>query len=290
MMQPTAPADLTADGVPPEPPRTGRGPASRVLLVIGVVVGAAAVLWAAIFFVDLAMSRTTTQHASYGAVGTVELVADGDVTVGVAEGDVEVDRIAHSGLTAPAYGVEESATGLVVTHECDRRLWVASSRCAGDLGVTLPAGTEVVVRTTNGDVVADGVAGDLDVWSSNGDVEVTSVTGALKADTSNGDVVVDGAAADAEVRSSNGQIEVTDVGGDLDATTSNGQIEVAGVVGDVRAESSNGDVTVTGDGEPVDLTIETSNGSQTSEGPTDPDAGRAVEIRSSNGDVSYLIP
>ncbi|MCK9795374.1 DUF4097 domain-containing protein [Isoptericola sp. 4D.3] len=292
MTQPTIPLSPETPTPAPEgaPPAPGRGPTARVLLVAGVVLGAVAVLWVAVFLVDLALSRTTTQHASYAATGSVELVADGDVTVRVAEGGVEVDRVAHSGLTAPEYEARESAAGLVVTHECARWLWVASSRCSGDLEVTLPADTELVVRSSNGDVLATGLAGAADLRSSNGDVEATEVTGDLTLDTSNGDVQVAGAGADVDVYSSNGGIEVTDVGGSLDAVTSNGEIEVAGVAGDVRAESSNGDVTVTGDGEPVVLTLETSNGSQTSEGPTDPAADRTVEVRSSNGDVAYLLP
>lgn len=43
-----------------------------------------------------------------------------------------------------------------------------------------------------------------------------------------------------------------------------------------------------GDGWPVAPTIETSNGVEIIKGPTYPDAGRTVEIRSSNGDVAYL--
>ena len=58
--------------------------------------------------------------------------------------------------------------------------------------------------------------------------------------------------------------------------------------GDVYAETSNGRITVYGDEEPVALTIQTSNGDEIIEGPTDPDAERTVEMRSSNGDVAYL--
>jgi hypothetical protein len=308
MTQQTNPPAPPAPAVPaPAPTPPGRGPTARVLLGVGAVVAGLAVLWAAVFLVDLAMSKTTTAHASYDAAPAVELVADGDVTVRVAEGGVEVDRIAHSGLRSPEYRADESADRLVVTHECDRWLWVAS-RCAGELDVTVPADTELVVRTSNGDVLASGLAGDVELGSTNGRIEATAIDGRLEAGTSNGDVTVGRATGDVELRSSNGSIEVSDVGGELvadtsngrievedvagaaRATTSNGRVEVAGVGGDVHAESSNGDVTVIGDGEPVALTIGTSNGDQTIEGPTDPEAARTVEIRSSNGDVSYLAP
>ncbi|SKC41675.1 DUF4097 family beta strand repeat-containing protein [Krasilnikoviella flava] len=283
---------MTATGPAPvpAPPEPHRSPVARALLVTGAAVAVLAVLWGAVFLVDRAMASTTTQHETYGSVPTVELVADGDVTVKATDGgQVEVDRIARHGLTSPTYRADEGADRLVVTHECQRWQWIAS-RCAGDLAVTLPADTALVVRTSNGDVVASGVVGGAELRSSNGDVQVAGAGGGLDAGSSNGDVVVDEAVGDVVATSSNGSIEVTGVDGSLEADTSNGRVEVAGVTGDVRAESSNGDVTVVGDGEPVRLTIETSNGGQTTEGPTDPGADRSVEVRSSNGDVAYLLP
>ncbi|MCA5894293.1 DUF4097 domain-containing protein [Isoptericola sp. NEAU-Y5] len=289
------------------PPRSGRSATARALMVIGIVLAALVVLRVAVLLIDLSLVRTTTTHASYDAVGVVELVADDDVTVRVADGagTVEVDKVARGGLTSPVYRVQESGDRLVVTHECGRWTWF--TECGGGLDVTLPADTELVVRSSNGDVRASGVAGDVDLTSSNGDVEAASIGGRLDVYSSNGDVVVDQAGGDTEARSSNGDVEVSDVGGSLVvdssngrvdvvsvagsvvAESSNGRVDVADAAGDVRATSSNGDVTVTGDGEPVRLLINTSNGNQTIEGATDPDADRTVEIRSSNGDVSYLV-
>ncbi|MCP2266339.1 DUF4097 domain-containing protein [Promicromonospora thailandica] len=283
-----------------------RGATARVLTTLGVLLGVVAVGFGALFLVDLAMSETTTSHHTYDAVGTVELVTDGDVTVTAAEGDVEVDAVAHSGLREPRYSAEESGDRLEVTHRCGWSVFLP--RCSGDLDVTLPAGTEVVVRTENGDVVAGGLAGEVTLHTSNGEVEATDVAGSLFARSSNGDVTVTGAGSDVEVSSSNGDLTVRDVDGtvtggtsngrvtveevtgDASVRSSNGSVEVSGVGGDVDAQTSNGDVTVTGDDEPVALTIETSNGRETIDGPTDPDADRTVRIRSSNGDVTYLVP
>ena len=300
--QPAAPGP---SGPTPGEPH-GRSAAARALLVIGAVLAALIVLRVALFLVDLAVASTTTQHESYAAASTVELVADGDVTVRTADGGVEVDRIAHSSLASPTYRADESADRLVVRHECTGWTWLVT-RCSGELAVTVPPDTELVVRTSNGDVLASGVAGDVELGSSNGEVAATSIDGTLDAHTSNGGVEIAGVTGDVDAHSSNGGIEVSDVGGSLEVETSNGDIdvdgvagsavavssngtvEVAGVAGDARAESSNGDVTVTGDGEPVKLVIDTSNGNQTIEGATDPEASRTVEVRSSNGDVSYLV-
>lgn len=297
------PSSYTQDATyPPEPPRPNV--TGRVLGTVGAVLALAVVVFGALFLVDLSMSETSTTHRSYDAVDSVELVADGDVTVSAAEGDIEVDVIAHSGLRGPSYSADESAGHLELTHRCG---WsIALPRCSGELEVTLPAGTEVVVRTENGEVVASGLAGDVSLHSDNGRIETTDLGGTLTARTSNGDVDITGSGADVDTSTSNGKIHVVDVGGtvtahssngdvtiasvtgDASATTSNGSVDMSLVGGDIYGETSNGRITVIGDGEPVALTISTSNGEEIIQGPTDPDADRTVEIRSSNGDVAYL--
>jgi hypothetical protein len=307
-----APAPTDAVGPPgpytqdaayaPVPPR--RGATGRVLTAVGVTFAVLVVGFGALFLVDLSMSETSTTHRTYEAVDSVELVADGDVTVHAAEGDIEVDAIAHSGLRQPAYSADESASRLELTHRCG---WsVALPRCSGELDVTLPAGTEVVIRTENGDVVASGLAGDLSLRTSNGDVDTSDLAGTLTAHSTNGDVDITSSQADVETSTSNGRVSVVDVDGsvtadtsngritidsvtgDASANTSNGSVEISAVGGNIDAETSNGEVTVIGDGEPVALTMSTTNGDETIEGPTDPDAERTVAIRSSNGDVAYL--
>ncbi|QAY69726.1 DUF4097 family beta strand repeat-containing protein [Xylanimonas protaetiae] len=289
---------------PPAPPRR---PHKRVFLTIGLVVGLLLVAQAAVLLVDLALSKVTTTHESYDAVAVVELVADGDVNVSVGTGGVEVDAVAHSGIRSPRYSAEERADRLVVTHRCGWWGW-GTVKCSGGLDVTVPEGTEVVVRTANGDVTASRLTGTTDLRSSNGRVEAANIAGPLTVRTSNGDIAARNAGDGAELRTSNGSIEAVDVVGDLVADTSNGRVDVRGVDGDARAttsngridmenvrgnvvaRTSNGGVTVRGTDEPVRLTISTSNGSQTVRGRTDPDATRTVEIRSSNGDVAYLAP
>jgi type VI protein secretion system component Hcp len=300
---PENPGPYTADGAyPPGSPRPNV--TGRVLGTVGAILALAMVGFGALFLVDLSMSETTTTSHSYDAVGTVELVADGDVTVSAAEGDIEVDAIAHSGMREPTYSEDVSGSRLEVTHRCGWSFLLA--RCSGELDVTLPAGTEVVVRTENGDVVATGLAGEVSLNTSNGRVEADNISGRLLADSSNGDIDVTDAQDDVETSTSNGEVSVVGVDGtvtaktsngritidsvtgDASARTSNGSVEVSAVDGNVYSETSNGRITVVGNGEPVALTLETSNGSETIEGPTDPEADRTVVMRSSNGDVAYL--
>ncbi|GAA4716864.1 hypothetical protein GCM10023216_00910 [Isoptericola chiayiensis] len=303
---PGGPPSSAGDPPAPDPRRSGLG---RALLGIGVVVAALMVAWGALHLVDWALTDTRTTSETHSAAAEVELVADGDVTVRSDDDvtDVSVEVVSRGGLTEPRYSVDTVGDTLVLENTCPTWVWW-SWTCAGELHAVVPPDIAVTVRTSNGEVRAEGLAGDVDLDSSNGsvlaadldgdlrahtrngDVEVGRIGGSLDVRTSNGGVRVTDAAGDAVVGTDNGDVELRDVGGDAEVRTANGWVEVSGVAGDVLAETSNGDVTVTGDGEPVALTIETSNGERTVEGPTDPAAPRTVEIHSSNGDVTYLGP
>jgi hypothetical protein len=326
---PAGPATPAGPAVPPAPPAPDprRSPAGRVLLVVGLALGGLLVAWGALHLVDRALAETTTTREDYDAVADLELAATGHVDVRADDGatGIDVEVVSRGGLVTPEYSVEELDGRLVLTNTCPGWAWF-SWVCSGELHATVPADTAVLARAANGDVSASGLDGvaelrsangdvvagvmaaDLTARSSNGDLFVTDVDGAVDAQTSNGRVEVTRVEGAVTARSSNGAVEVSDVGegayartsngsvdvatvgGDVDARSSNGRVEVSGAAGDVLARTSNGAVTVIGDGEPVDLTISTSNGSETIEGPTDPDAPRSVEIRSSNGAVAYLAP
>ena len=257
---------------------------------------------------DRMIGGTTTTSQTFDAPRVVELVTDGRVTVTTGGSDVDVQAIARSGIRSPRFSSEMVGDRLVITHECSRRFGLNLGRCSGALEVTLPADTEVITRVSNGAVSVSGLSGDVDLRTSNGRIEATNIGGRLQAVTSNGAINALNVDGDAHLRSSNGRIDATRIGGALDAQTSNGainandigldarvqtsngRVDVAAVAGNVSARSSNGAVTVRGTGEPVRLTISTTNGRQTVEGATSPDAARTVEIRSTNGAVAFLGP
>ncbi|UJP40169.1 DUF4097 family beta strand repeat-containing protein [Cellulomonas palmilytica] len=291
---------------PPAPARDPRRSAgAKALLCIGGTIGALAIAWAALDLASLIAREKTSGEGTYAAAGTVELVADGRVTVTAGGSDeVHVAREARFAFADPHYSADTSSDRLTVSYTC---AWSWLWQCDTDLDVTLPADTTLVVRSSNGDVRATGVLGDADLrsgngrveasalggdlvaHSSNGSVEVTDVAGSVRATSDNGSVVVHGAAS-VEARSSNGRVEVEDVDGVVIATSDNGGVQVADARDDITARSSNGDVTVYGTGDPVALDIHTSNGGQRTEAPTDPAADVKVVVRSSNGSVSYLPP
>lgn len=252
--------------VAPEPGRGGRGRrggrGGRVLLVLGVVVGAAAIGQAAYQGVDWMAATTTVATEGYPGTPVVELVADGDVTVTVGSSDrVSVERTARTGFQDVRYTATTSPSGsgrvaagpgsatdgfrgerLVVEHSCPG--WWNNGVCQADLAVEVPEGTSVVVRSASDAIRAEGVSGALDAETSDGDVSVRAAAGTVQARTSSGHVDVEGAGGPVRAHSGDGRVTVRDAGGSVEARTSSGDVLVDGAGGTVTADSGDGDVEV----------------------------------------------
>ncbi|WP_223305240.1 DUF4097 family beta strand repeat-containing protein, partial [Cellulomonas sp. B6] len=296
----------------------------RVLTIVGAVLAAVCVAQLAQQGLSELTATTLTTTESVPAAAVVEVVADGDVTVLATTGDtVEVERRTRALWRTPDTSTEQGDDRVVVHHTCG---WRFIGTCRTSTSVHLPEGTDLVVRTSDGDVEAEGAVatatvrtssgrvtvvgatGDVEARSSDGSVsvsgaggevrartssgrvEVVDAGGAVAARSSDGDVLVRDAAGTVEARTSAGRVEVDGAGGTTSARTSDGEVLVAGVEGDVTAVTSSGRVTVHGTGRPVALSISTSSGRQTVDAPTDPGASRTVTIRTSDGDVAYLGP
>lgn len=127
--------------------------------------------------------------------------------------------------------------------------------------------------------------------SSNGAIQVSGVAGRLDLETSNGAIAVRDPDGDVKARTSNGRIGVTGGSGSLALSTSNGAIEIQ----DLRAsglvvETSNGRIAFTGALAPGSRSqLTTSNGRVTLTLP--PDLSASVDLKTSNGaiDVGYPL-
>jgi hypothetical protein len=277
---------------PPVTPPSPRSPAARALTVTGAIVGGILLLsggWSALNLLVLGSDDATTvsRTASYAAPAVVELVADGHVDVRSGGDRVEVERTARTAFSTARYSVAQSADRLVVRYRCDG--W-RPGFCSASLDVTVPDGTAVVVRASDGDVTATGLRGTLDVHVSDGESSVSDIDGDVTVRVSSGSTDVRDVRGSVAVSSADGAVSVDDVTGSVTASSSDGRVEISGVEGDVDAHASDGDVTVYGTGEPVALDISASDGRQTVEGPTDPDASTHVRIRTSDGDAAFLGP
>jgi hypothetical protein len=121
--------------------------------------------------------------------------------------------------------------------------------------VKLPRGSALDVEQVNGDIVAKGLAADVEIETVNGRIDVQQESGKLDIETVNGRIdVVTGTTGHCDIETVNGSIEVKlNGGGDVEAETVNGRIEIAGERFDREARK-----TVGKGGRRVD--IETVNG------------------------------
>lgn len=134
--------------------------------------------------------------------------------------------------------------------------------------LTVPRDLLVRVDTSNGGITADGLAGRLELATSNGGIDVVADGGPqeLQATSSNGNITVSGNPSGGyyNLRTSNGSVEVTlpaSLGIELDASTQNGSLNIGEGQWSISGGKISGkDVTATrGDGA-LKLTMKTSNG------------------------------
>jgi len=275
---------------PPAPPQRSGG--ARALVWVGAILGALMLASGAYSTVNLLVftnsdPATAIATASYEAAPVVELVADGDITVTTGGPDVDVERTSRTASIHATYKASRNGDRLVVRHECD---WWRPGFCAAGLNVTVPEGTQVVVRAEDGSIEATSLTGPLTVRASDGATTISDIDGDVSVRAADGSVSVDDVRGDLETRTSDGWTDVSRVTGTVVTHANDGRTTIAAVDGNVDARASDGDVTVYGNGEPVALTIATSDGRQTVEAPTDPNASISVRIRTVDGSASYLGP
>ena len=142
------------------------------------------------------------------------------------------------------------------------------------------------VTSSNGSVRVTRIVGEAHLRTSNGQIHALDLKGNLGVDTTNGPVELDLIEGSVHAHTTNGHIHAERLRGGLDATTSNSGIragiEQAG--GEVRAETSNGSVELTlPAGFARDVRAHTSNSSITLHLPASINA--RVDAHTSNGSI-----
>lgn len=117
--------------------------------------------------------------------------------------------------------------------------------------VKVPARTGLELQTTNGDLQIRGVAGAVSGSTVNGSVEVRGIKGPVEVETTNGSIHLRGVEGSASAETTNGTIEAVvhrvDAGGHILLSTTNGSV-TASLPEDLKAvvdaETTNGRVRV----------------------------------------------
>ncbi|MGI8688714.1 MAG: DUF4097 family beta strand repeat-containing protein, partial [Thermomicrobiales bacterium] len=129
-------------------------------------------------------------------------------------------------------------------------VFVGGNRMAVDYDIQVPAHTDIApVRSSNGRIEVSGIAGRLDLHTSNGVITARDVNGSVTATSSNGRVVVSGGRGALQLSTSNGIVEVQNVQTQgLDLYTSNGKILFTGSLAPGsknHADTDNGTISFT---------------------------------------------
>ncbi|MGH7524714.1 MAG: hypothetical protein ACREK8_10440 [Gemmatimonadales bacterium] len=115
----------------------------------------------------------------------------------------------------------------------------------GDLVVTVPRAAHVWIKMTDGQVVAAGTAGQLDVITVTGSIAIQDAQGVVSVETIDANTTLTRATGDIRARSGGGRITLADIHGTLTAATVNGAIELTGsALEDSRLETIGGPIAV----------------------------------------------
>jgi DUF4097 and DUF4098 domain-containing protein YvlB len=158
---------------------------------------------------------------------------------------------------------QEGSTVRVTAQRSDKRTDADNSGASAKL--TVPAGSILQLRTSNGKVTSAGEAATVTAQSSNGAIDVRGATGPLDLQTSNGNITVNGGSEAIALETSNGAIEVsTSKAVEINAASSNGALKFTGPLAAnsknvLRTDNARIDVTLPADSS-FTLDASTSNG------------------------------
>jgi hypothetical protein len=158
--------------------------------------------------------------------------------------DSETEAIAQEYVKS-LLKVERSAGALKVLTEPDSR--PDNLELEVDYQLTVPPGTDITIRGSNGNVWVGEACGDITVESNNADVEVLSPGGNVSAKVANGRIVIHQAKNNTVLETVNGSIYADMLGGSLQASTANGNISAEMLAQDANAANltaMNGGITL----------------------------------------------
>ena len=174
--------------------------------------------WAAILMTMAALAVTTLARADewakkYTVSGKAEVrveTTDGNVTVRTSTGKTIDARVMTTGwkIGPDEVRVTERQSGDRV--ELEVRLphynWNWGHRSVR-VELTVPRESDLEIRTSDGDITAEGVKGAARLSTGDGNIRANSLEGALDASTSDGDLTADGRFERLNLKSGDGRID-----------------------------------------------------------------------------------
>lgn len=248
---------------------------------------------------------TETREDSFTVAGYPKVVVhseNGSIEVYAGAGNEVLVKATLRDAHRVKYELSQVGDTITVDVQISKRWWFFGNGGA-DIMLTVPASVDVELETSNGDIELRGLEGRGSLGTSNGDIVLDTTRGDFEGRTSNGRIDANAVEGTVVLRTSNGKVNLHEVEGEFDVETSNGGISFGGNMtagGSNRLITTNGSVVVELQGTPsVVLDAETSNGDVTCDLPIlatvtrdERLVGKIGEgeadlyIRTSNGDVT----
>ena len=208
-----------------------------------------------------------TRDSSFPAAGSLSLTVDsfnGKIEISKSTGNVVAVHAVLRDATRINYSAVQNGNRIIVT-AAGINEWLPFFGWHGaDIQVSIPSASTIDLKTSNGQILVDGMESNGTLQSSNGGVTLQNVNGKFTADTTNGRIQVSNFNGSGNFKTSNGGVGLENVAGDFIVSTTNGGIAFNGQLADGgqnRLTTSNGGVSVTLNGTPgVNLEAYTSNG------------------------------
>lgn len=167
-------------------------------------------------------------------------------------GDIGVDLVTGSVVTVDldtderGYEVQQVGSRITIQPQPGRRFRRFGG---GDINLAVPDGTDLVVKTTSGDIRTGSVPRDLalgrvEVATASGDVRLGDARSDLRVKTASGDVYVDRVGGAVTVATASGDVRIERVDGDVEVTTASGDAHLQSVGGSMGFRSASGDCNV----------------------------------------------
>lgn len=113
----------------------------------------------------------------------------------------------------------------------------------GVLEFKVPAGVEVVVDNSSGNLKADNLqARKIHLETSSGNIEAEKTEAELTIKCTSGNITLESHNGNAEIRATSGNLKIREVNGDLYAHATSGNIQIYKVSGNTSAECSSGNI------------------------------------------------
>lgn len=236
---------------------------------------------AILFTAGLACPANAEEYLkSYSVSGRAEVrvhADNGGVHVTTSDGnkvefDVKYDKSDWGGDSGAGPRIDSRQDGNVVELSAlvTEQTWLSFGNRRLGIEIRMPKDADLQVETSNGAVDVSSLNGNVTIHTTNGAVRAARLDGAIDIASSNGGIVLDDLKGSEKVRTTNGGIRATSLDGRCDLSTTNGGIHVTG-----RFES---------------LDIATGNGAVVARAESGSRMSSGWSIRTTNAGVSLALP